>query len=112
MGKRRAFEVKARPQDNKSTALNKLLWDLNPRSSRLLDLSPPPQTTRANCHCLDRDGTESRSIVKAGKSMTRGGKKPEFRCSSSGEHGALQEAPCGDRTHDHTLTKRMLCQLS
>ena len=22
------------------------------------------------------------------------------------------QAPCGDRTHDHTLTKRMLCQLS
>ena len=22
------------------------------------------------------------------------------------------KAPCGDRTHDHTLTKRMLCQLS
>ena len=24
----------------------------------------------------------------------------------------LSKAPCGDRTHDHTLTKRMLCQLS
>ena len=23
-----------------------------------------------------------------------------------------QQAPCGDRTHDRTLTKRMLCQLS
>ena len=23
-----------------------------------------------------------------------------------------EEAPCGDRTHDRTLTKRMLCQLS
>ena len=30
-------------------------------------------------------------------------------------HGAsagYQEAPCGDRTHDRTLTKRMLYQLS
>ena len=112
MGKRRAVKVKARPQDSKSTALNKLLWDLNPRSSRLLDLSPPPQTTRANYHCLDRDGTEFRSIKRARKSMTRGGKKSQFCCSSSGEHGVLEEAPCGDRTHDHTLTKRMLCQLS
>ena len=24
----------------------------------------------------------------------------------------MKEAPCGDRTHDRTLTKRMLCQLS
>jgi hypothetical protein len=24
----------------------------------------------------------------------------------------MNEAPCGDRTHDHTLTKRMLYQLS
>ena len=24
----------------------------------------------------------------------------------------FQKAPCGDRTHDRTLTKRMLCQLS
>ena len=28
------------------------------------------------------------------------------------EHAFNEEAPSGDRTHDRTLTKRMLCQLS
>ena len=28
------------------------------------------------------------------------------------EKVARHEAPCGDRTHDLTRTKRMLCQLS
>ena len=32
---------------------------------------------------------------------------PAFKCSDT-----RTQAPSGDRTHDHTLTKRMLYQLS
>ena len=34
--------------------------------------------------------------------------KVERHCKVS----RIKEAPCGDRTRDHTLTERMLCQLS
>ena len=39
---------------------------------------------------------------------------PELPIFNAGGNGrqANKRAPCGDRAHDHTLTKRMLCQLS
>ena len=45
-----------------------------------------------------------------GMAFTREKRKSPHRAGDI--DGNEQRAPYGDRTHDHTLTKRMLCQLS
>ncbi len=45
--------------------------------------------------------------------VSRAQENPPLLVQCIRDHTPTQiEAPCGDQTHDHTLTERMLCQLS
>ena len=48
-------------------------------------------------------------LLKVGP-RSRDAQEAQIKGDPWGKHS--DKAPCGDRTHNHTLTERMLCQLS